>query len=93
MLHCDKIDVSIGNVIYKTSKIKKCIFCILVFPDNGLKFQSSVCNGCDDISGMYIDINSIVILTIYDIDYCCIIIEISKREAIHLLKNAGLSEL
>ena len=35
-----------------------------------------------------IDINHITILNIYSVDYCCIIIGITKSEAIHLLRNA-----
>ena len=37
-------------------------------------------------------IDSITILNICRADYCCIIFEISKSEAINLLKNADLSE-
>ena len=35
-----------------------------------------------------IDINHITILNICSVDYCCIIIGITKSEAIHLLRNA-----
>lgn len=39
-----------------------------------------------------IDINSIIILNIHGIDYCCIINGISKSEGINLVKNADLKE-
>ena len=38
------------------------------------------------------EIKSIAILCIHGVDYRCIIVGISKREAINLLKNAVLSE-
>ena len=39
-----------------------------------------------------VDINSVTFLNIHGADYCCIINEISKSEAINPLKNADLSE-
>ena len=41
---------------------------------------------------MSIGFNSISILHIHDVDYCCIIVEISKSEATHLFKNADLKK-
>ena len=41
---------------------------------------------------MSIDINSIATLNNHGVDYYCIIIGISKREAINVLRNADLSE-
>ena len=42
---------------------------------------------------MSFGINNIAILSICGADYCCMIIGISKKEAINLLKNADLSEV
>ena len=58
--------------------------------DEGLKFQSSVCNCCHNVLRM--ELNSIAILNIHDVDYRCIINGISKSEAINLLLNVDLSE-
>ena len=41
---------------------------------------------------MFIDINGIATLNNHGVDYYCIIIGISKREAINVLRNADLSE-
>ena len=41
---------------------------------------------------MSLGINSIVTLNIQGIDYCCIIVGISKSEAMNLLKNVDLSK-
>ena len=51
-------------------------------------FQSTVCNGCHNVSTMSIDIDSITILNIYGVDYCSVI----KSDAINLLAIADLSE-
>ena len=45
--------------------------------------QSSVCNGCDDVLMVTVDINSIAILNIHGVDYCYIVNKISKSEAIN----------
>ena len=94
MLYYDRIYVSKSIYINKTSTFKEGIiyhcWCF-VFLDKRFKFQSSVSDGCYDVYMMSIDINSSVILNIHGADYCCIIVGITKPEAINLLKNADLS--
>ena len=41
---------------------------------------------------MSMNLSNIAILKIHGIDYCCILSEISKNEAINLLRNADLTE-
>ena len=67
MLYYDRIDVSQDIDVNKTNLSKECI----------IRFQPTVCNGCQDIK-------SIAILNIHGVDYGCII---SKTEAISLSKN------
>ena len=53
MLQYDRIDVSEGIDINKTSKSKECILChYWYFKDIGFKFQPYVCNGCQAASMM-----------------------------------------
>ena len=59
---------------------------LLVF-NHGLKFQDSVCNGCHDLTILFLNISDIAIINIKNIDYHCIIRNIGKSEAINLLKN------
>ena len=54
----------------------------------GFKFQDYVCNGCHDLSMLCLNISNIAIITVKNIDYCCIIRNISKSEANHLLKSS-----
>ena len=55
-------------------------------------FQANVYNGCSDVLMMSMSLSNIAILNIHDVDYCCIIIRISKSEAVNLLQNFDLTE-
>ena len=48
------------------------------------------CNGCHDLTTLSVNISDIAIITIKNVDYHCIIRNITKCEAIYLLKNSGL---
>ena len=62
---------------------------LLVF-NHKFKFQDSVCNGCHIFTILSINIRDIAIITIKNVDYCCIIYNINKSEAITLLENSVL---
>ena len=49
--------------------------------NHGFKFQDYVCNGCHDLTMLSVNISDIVIITIKNVDYYCIIHNISKSEA------------
>ena len=51
-----------------------------------------ICNGCNDVLMMSMNLSDIAILSINGTDYCCIIKRISKNEAINSLENADLTE-
>ena len=61
MLYHDRIDVSEGIDVNKTSKSKKCDIChYWYFLDIEFKFQPDVCNGCHDV--LMISLNLMVLL-------------------------------
>ena len=62
---------------------------LLVF-NHRFKFQDFVCNDCHDLTMLSLNIKDIEIITIKNVDYRCIIHNISKSEAINLLKNSVL---
>ena len=62
------------------------------FFHHGFEFQYSVYNGCHNLSMLCIDISDIAIITVKNVDYCCIIRNISKSEAINLLENSMLED-
>ena len=93
MLYFDRIDISQGTDINKTSASKECDTCYYwYFLDKGFKFQQYVRNGCHDTLMMYRNLNHIAILHINGANYCCIIDWINKSNAFNLLKNADLTE-
>ena len=52
----------------------------------------NVCNGCNDLTMLCLSCSDIAIITVKGVDYCCIIHDISKSEAIHLLQNSVLDD-
>ena len=90
MLYFDRIDVSKGIHVNKTSASKACDIChYWYFLNYSFKFQSNVCNRCHDLL-MSRNLSDIAILNIKGSDYHCIIILITKSEAINLMQNADL---
>ena len=92
-LYYDRIDVSEGIDVNKTSASKGCNIChYWYFLNYSFKFQTNVCNRCHDLLMMSVNLSGIAILNIKSSDYCCIISLICKIEAIHLLQNTDLTE-
>ena len=87
MLYYDRINVSEGIDINKTSTSKVWYLSLLVFLNKGFKFQTYVCNRCHDLLMLSMNLNNIAIFKIKNADYRCIITETSKSEAINLIKN------
>ena len=86
MLYCDRIDVSTGIDVNKTSESKEFDIChYWNFLHKGFKFQPNNCNGCHDLLMMSMNLSDIA-------DYCCIINGISKSEAMNLMQNINLTE-
>ena len=93
LLYYDRIDVSQSIDVNKTSESKECIiYHYRYFLDKGFKFQPDACNGSHHVSTMSMSLSNFAIVNIHDVGYCCIIIGISKSEAMGLLKNENLNE-
>ena len=93
MLYYDKIEVSEGIDINKTSASKGCDVCLhWYFLSKGFMFQPCVCNKCEALLIMSMNPNDMPISNIKGSDYHCIISEISKSEAIRLMKNIDMTE-
>ena len=59
-------------------------FSLFLF-NHGFEFQDFVCHDCHDLS---VNISNITIITIKNVDYCCIIHNINKSEAINLSNSS-----
>ena len=89
MLQYQKIDVSEGIDINKTSASKECELChYWFFKDVGFKFEEHVCNGCHDLLMMAYSLKNIAILTTKGATFRCLLMGISKNEASKKLNNS-----
>ena len=93
MIYYDRIDVSEGIDVNKTSASKEYDIChYLYFLNNSFKFQPNVCNKYQDLLMLSVNLSDSAILNIRVSNYHCFISFISKNEAIDLLQNADLTE-
>ena len=93
MLYFDRIGISEGSDVNKTSASKECdIFHYWYFLNYSFKFQPSVCKRCHDLSMISMTLSDIAILNIKGFDYRCIFSFISKNETINLMQNADLAK-
>ena len=65
MIQYERIDITEGIDFNKTSKSLECIIChYWYFKDVGFKYQSYVCNTCQDLSMIVQNLSDFVILSI-----------------------------
>ena len=80
MLYFDRIDVSEGIDVNKTSASKECDVChYWYFLNYSFKFQPNVSDRCHDLSMISMNLSNIDILNIKGSDYLCIIGGIRKK--------------
>ena len=93
MLQYNRIDVSEGSDVNKTSKSKECmLYHYCHFKDLGYKFQPYLCNGCHAMSTMAYELKNIAILNAKGVDYRCILWGISRNEGVNRLNNSVLED-
>ena len=92
MLYYDRIDISKRIDLTKSNRRKECMICHYCFFNHRFKFLDSICNDCHDLTMLSVNISDIAIVTIKNVDYRCIIHNISKFEAINLLENSVLED-
>ena len=89
MLQYQKIDVSEGIDVNKTSASKECELChYSFFKDIGFKFEEHVCNKCHDLLTIAYSLKDIAILNAKGATFRCILMGISKNEGLKRLNNS-----
>ena len=89
MLQYEKIDASEGIDVNKTSASKECELChYWFFKDVGFKFEEQVCNRCHDLLTIAHSLRNIVTLSARLATLRCLLIGISKNEALKKLNNS-----
>ena len=93
MLEYDKIDISEGIDINKTSASKKCdIFHYWYFLDKNSSYEPHLCNGCHDLMQKAMNCNDVAIVSIKGNNYRIHFWHMSKDEAISIMRNSNLYE-
>ena len=83
MLRYQKINASEGIDVNKTSASKECELChYWFFKDIGFKFEEHVCNRC------HYSLKNIAILSAKGTTFRCLLMGISKNEALKRLNNS-----
>ena len=89
MVRYQKIDVSEGIDVNKTSASKECELChYWFFKDIGHKFEKHVCNKCHDLLTMAYSLKNIAILSAKGATFRFILMGISKNEGLRRLNNS-----
>ena len=93
MLQYEKISISEGTYINKTSASKECEFChYQYFKDVGFRFEPHVCNKCPDVLMTAYELKNIAILNVKEVYFRCNLWGISGDEAVIRLINCVLEE-
>ena len=89
MLRYQKTHSSEGIDVNKTSASKECELCHYWFlKDIGFKFKERVCNKRHDLLTMANSLKDIAILSAKGATFSCILMGISKNEALKRLNNS-----
>ena len=93
MLQYEKIIVSEGIYVNKTSLSKECMLShYWYFKDVGFKFEPHVCNKCHAVLMTAYELKIIEILSVKGAAFTCILRGISEDEAINRLNNSVLED-
>ena len=88
MLRYQKINVSEGIDVNKTRASKEFELChYWFFKDTGFKFEEHVCNKCHNLLTMAHSLKHTAILNAKSATFRCILMGISKNEALKRLNN------
>ena len=89
MLRYQKIDVSEGIDVNKTSASKECELChYWFFEDIGFKFEEHICNKCHDLLTIAYSLKVIAILNAKGATFRCILMGICKNKGLKRLNNS-----
>ena len=93
MLEYDKVDISEGIDINKTSASKECDIChYCYFLNKNFNYEPYLCNCCHDLMQKAMNFNDVAIAFIKGNDYRIDFWYMSKDEAISIMQNSSLNE-
>ena len=93
MLEYNRIDISEGINVNKTSASKECDICHLwYFKDIGFRCESYLCNGCHDLMRKALSFNDVAIVYVKGSAYRIQFWYMSKNDAISIMNSSNLDE-
>ena len=91
MLEYDRIDISKGIDINKTNASKECDIChYWYFLGRCFKHKPYLCNGCHNLMQKAMNFNDVAIVSVKRSDYRIHFWNISKDDAMNIIKNFNL---
>ena len=92
MIECDRIDISEGIDINKSSdKSKECHICHYWYClDKNFSLEPYLCNGCHDLMQKAMNFNDVAIVSIKGNDFRIHFWYVSKDDAISIMHNSNL---
>ena len=91
MLEYDRIDISEGIDVNKTSASKEFNIChYWYFKDIGFKYEPYLCNGCHDLMQKAKNFNDIAMVYVKENAYRIHFWYMNKNDAISIMKNSNL---
>ena len=91
LLEYDRIDISKGIDVNKTSASKECDICHN-FKDIDFKHEPYLCNGCHDLIQKAISFNDVAIVYVKGSVYRIHFWYMSKSDAISIMNNSNLAD-
>ena len=80
------------NIELNALPVCECMICHYWVFSHGFEFKDSVRNGCLDLTMLSVNISDIATITVNNVDYHCIIYNISQSEATNLLESSVLED-
>ena len=91
ILQYDRIDISEGNDVNKTSLPKECDIChYWYFKDIGFRYEPYLCNGCHDLMQKAMSFNNVAIVYVKGNAYRIHFWYMSKDDAINIMNSSNL---
>ena len=90
MLEYDRIDISKGIDLNKTTVSKECDIChYCYFKDTGFKCEPYLCNGCHNLMQKAMSFNDVAIIYVKGSAYTIHFWYMSKDDAINIMNNSN----
>ena len=93
MLEYDRIDISEGIDVNKTSLLRECDIChYWYFKDIGFKNEPYLCNGCHDLIQKAVSFNNAAIIYVKGSGYRIHFWYMSKDDTINITNGSNLTD-